>query len=217
MISKKQADPIIKAIAKLKEEEAVALVQERLEAGDDALELIKKCQEGMRQVGERYERHEYFLAGLIMAGEIFRQIMKLLQPVVESESSTNIPAGKVLLGTVAGDIHDLGKNIVSMLLSCHQFIVYDLGVDIAPQEFAQKAREIQPDIIGLSGIITIAFDSMKETIALLRKDGCKAPIIIGGSQLDSGICEYTGADYWVTDAVVGVELCQSLVTNKNKL
>lgn len=207
---------LISAIADLRGEEALALVRERLAAKDDPLLLIAKCQEGMRQIGERYEQQEYFLAGLIMGGEIFRELMGLFQPALESQISGNA-SGRVLLGTVAGDIHDLGKNIVSVLLRCHKFTVYDLGVDVPPSEFTRKAREIQPDIVGLSGLITLSYDSMRDTINLLHAEGCQAPIIIGGSLLDEEIRKYTGADYWVTDAIAGIELCQQLLTGSKKV
>lgn len=209
-------DQLIAAIAGLREEEALALASERLAAKDDPLLLIAKCQEGIRQVGKRYEQQQYYLSGLIMGGEILRKLMALFLPVVESQISGRA-SGKVLLGTVAGDIHDLGKNIVNMLLSCHKFTVYDLGVDVPPAEFMRKAQAIQPDVVGLSGLITHSFDSMRETISLLHAGGCQAPIIIGGSQLDEGICQYTGADYWVTDAIVGIGLCQRLLTGSKEV
>lgn len=204
---------LIAAIADLQEEITLSLVQQRLDDHDDPLLIIEDCKEGMRQVGLRYERNEYFLAGLIMAGEIFRQVMELLQPVVESQVSGQA-SGRVLLGTVEGDIHDLGKNIVSMLLSCHKFAVHDLGVDVAPTTFAEKAAQVQPHLVGLSGLLTSAYDAMRETIALLRAQGYQGPIIIGGSQLSEKVCQYVGADYWTTDAVAGVELCQRLVSEQ---
>jgi methanogenic corrinoid protein MtbC1 len=164
----------------------------------------------MRQVGQRYAAHKYYLSGLIMGGQIFSDVMSLIRPLVEARISGNA-SGKVLLGTVANDIHDLGKNIVNMLLTCHKFTVYDLGVDVPPEEFLKKAREIQPDLIGLSGLITTAYDSMRETILILRKNGFRVPIIIGGSQLDDDVCRYTGADCWVTDANEGLKLCKELI------
>jgi methanogenic corrinoid protein MtbC1 len=169
----------------------------------------------MRQVGLRYERNEYFLAGLIMAGEIFRQVMELLQPVVEQRVSGQA-SGRILLGTVEGDIHDLGKNIVNMLLSCHSFAVHDLGVDVPPAVFAQQVAQIQPDIVGLSGLLTSSYDAMRETIALLRARGHRVPIIIGGGQLSEEVCRFVAADHWTTDAVTGVELCQRLVSGKTR-
>ncbi|RLC79909.1 MAG: cobalamin-binding protein [Chloroflexi bacterium] len=201
---------LIAAIAELDEESALALVHQRVTAGDDPLLIMGDCQEGMRQIGERYERNQYYLSGLIMGGEIFYQVTELLQPVVESQVSGHA-SGRILLGTVQGDIHDLGKNIVTMLLRCHEFTVYDLGVDVSPAEFAAREREIQPDIVGLSGLLTSSYETMHETVALLRADGNQAPIIIGGGQLSEHVCEYVGADFWTTDAVTGIELCQRLM------
>ena len=201
---------LITAIAELNGDEAMTLVRQAISEKEDPLLLISDCQEGMRLVGQHYAEHKYYLSGLIMGGQIFSDVMGLLKPVVEERISGNA-SGKILLGTVANDIHDLGKNIVGMLLTCHKFTVYDLGVDIPPEVFVRKAREIRPDLIGLSGLITSAYDSMRETIARLRKDGFKGPIIIGGSLMDDNVCRYTKADYWVTDANEGLKLCKQLV------
>ena len=204
---------LIAAISDLQEEQALALVRRRLEAGDDPLMIIQDCKEGMRQVGAHYERSEYFLAGLIMAGEIFREVMELLHPVVALPASSRA-SGRVLLGTVEGDIHDLGKNIVNMLLGCRSFAVYDLGVNVPPAVFADQVDELQPDIVGLSGLLTSSYDAMRETVVLLRSRGLQAPIIIGGGQISDEVCRYVGADYWTTDAVAGVEICQRLMSGE---
>ncbi len=204
---------LIAAISDLQEEQALALVRRRLETGDDPLMIIQDCKEGMRQVGAHYERSEYFLAGLIMAGEIFREVMELLHPVVALPASSRA-SGRVLLGTVEGDIHDLGKNIVNMLLGCRSFAVYDLGVNVPPAVFADQVDELQPDIVGLSGLLTSSYDAMRETVVLLRSRGLQAPIIIGGGQISDEVCRYVGADYWTTDAVAGVEICQRIMAGE---
>ena len=204
---------LIAAVADLQEDTALDLVRQRLEAGDDPLLIIEDCQEGMRQVGLRYEQRKYFLAGLIMAGEILRRVMELVQPVVERQISGQA-SGRILLGTVEGDIHDLGKNIVNMLLSCHNFVVHDLGVDVPPSVFAEQAAQVQPHIVGLSGLLTISYDAMRETIALLREQGYQGPTIIGGGQLSEMVCQYVEADHWITDAVSGVELCHQLMSEQ---
>ncbi|MCL7454679.1 MAG: cobalamin-dependent protein [Anaerolineae bacterium] len=201
---------LIAAVSDLQEERALALVRQRMAAGDDPLRIIEACQEGMRQVGLRYERAEYYLAGLIMAGEIFSQVMDLVRPSVRRQVSGQA-SGRILLGTVEGDIHDLGKNIVNMLLSCHHFAVHDLGVDVSPVTFAQHAARLQPHIVGLSGLLTSAYDAMRETVALLRDQGYEGPIIIGGGQLSEEVCRYVDADYWTMDGVAGTELCQRLM------
>jgi methanogenic corrinoid protein MtbC1 len=112
---------------------------------------------------------------------------------------------------VASDIHDLGKNMAKLLLSCYKVTVYDLGVDVPPEEFLRQARKLQPDILGLSGLITKAYDSMRETVRLFHEEGYQIPIVIGGSQLSEEVFRYTGADYWVNEADVGIKLCLRLL------
>jgi dimethylamine corrinoid protein len=154
-------------------------------------------------------------ARLIMAGEIFREVTELVQPLIE-ERLTGNETGVILVGTVQGDIHDIGKNNLNMLLRCYGFTVHDLGVDVSPAEFLLQAAQRQPDIIGLSGRLTSSYDAMRETIDLLRSAGDQTvstlPIIIGGNQLNEQVCQYVGADHWVTDAMTGMRLCQQLMT-----
>lgn len=204
-------------VANLEEETVLQLVQQRLNAGNDPLKIIDECNEGMREVGQRYESGEYFVAGLIMSGEIFREVVELVQPLLELQEEGN-SSGRVLVGTVSGDIHDIGKNMFGMLLACHGFDVVDLGVDVSPDIFAEKALEIKPDIVGLSGLITASFETMKETITALRKKSQEHeltfPIIIGGGMIDNQVSQYVGADYWMPDAMSGVRLCEKLLSKK---
>jgi methanogenic corrinoid protein MtbC1 len=208
---------LIARIADLAEEAALDLVRQRLADGDDPLRIIEHAQIGMRLVGERYEQGQYYIAGLIMAEEIFRQVMELTQPSVEAQLKGQV-SGKVLVGTVQGDIHDLGKNIATLLLRCHGFEVHDLGVDVPPDQFVARAVELRPDIAGLSSLLTAAYDSMKETVELLRRETQEwerpPVIVIGGSQLNDQVFEYVGADHWCSDARDGVAICQQVVQNK---
>lgn len=205
-------------IADLEEDAALELVKQRLAAGNDPLQIIEECNKGLREVGQRYEKGEYFIAGLIMSGEIFREVVELVHPLLEKQVSGN-SSGRVLVGTVSGDIHDLGKNMFGMLLSCHGFDVIDLGVDVPPADFAAKVVEIKPDFVGLSGLITASYETMKETVAVLRSEARKHklsfPIIIGGGFVNEQICQYVEADYWMPDAMAGVRLCEKLVNNKS--
>ncbi len=209
-----QRQTFIDHVADLHENEVLALVESRIAEGQDPLSIIEDCQEGLRQVGERYEQQHYYLSGLIMAGEIFREVMELVHPQIEEKFRGN-ETGTILLGTVRGDIHDIGKNSLSMLLTCYGFSVIDLGVDVPPSDFLLQAVQVQPDIIGLSGLLTSSYDAMKETIDLLRMSGnaiaTRIPIVIGGNQLNEQVCQYVGADYWVNDAMTGVRVCQRLL------
>jgi methanogenic corrinoid protein MtbC1 len=204
---------LIRCVAELQEDQALALVRARLAGNSDPLQIVEDCQEGLRQVGERYERREYYLAGLIMAGEIFRQVMELLAPLIQQHFRGH-ESGVILLGTVAGDIHDIGKNSLSLLLTSYGFTVHDLGVDVPAGDFLAAALTVRPDIIGLSGLLTSSYDSMRDTIHVIRSAGDPAigalPIIAGGNQINQQVCDYIGADAWVNDAMAGVRLCQRL-------
>ncbi len=207
---------LIRHVAELNEQEVLALVQECLSNGDDPLSIVEDCQEGMRRVGERYEQRQYFLSGLIMAGEIFREVMELIQPVIKEKVRGN-GSGRILLGTVQGDIHDIGKNIQGMLLSCYGFTVYDLGVDVPPDSFVTQATKVKPDIVGLSGLLTSSYDAMRDTITLFRHNPdhtlVSIPTIIGGGSINDQVCQYVGADYWIVNAMDGVRLCQRLLVD----
>jgi methanogenic corrinoid protein MtbC1 len=205
-------------VADLEEDAVLDIVQQRIKAGEDLLQIIDECNQGMREVGLRYEIGEYFIAGLIMSGEIFRQVVEMTQPLL-LEQLNRKSSGKILVVTVSGDIHDLGKNIFGLLLSCHGFDVIDLGVDVPPAELTARVSEIKPDLVGLSSLITASFEMMKVTITLLRseykKHGFVIPILIGGGFVNDQIHQYVGSDYWVPDAMAGVRLCEELL-GKNR-
>ena len=207
----------IDLFANLDESAVLDVVRQRIAAGEDPLKIMEDCNEGIRRVGEQYAQGGYYISGLIMSGEIFREVMELVQPHL-NDRFHGLSLGKILLGTVAGDIHDVGKNIAGMMLSCHGFTVIDLGIDVPDVEFAKKAVELKPDIVGLSGLITASFESMKTTTEALRSVSkiyaLNFPILIGGGIIDEAVCRYTGADYWVTDVMKGVRLCKEFIKNK---
>jgi methanogenic corrinoid protein MtbC1 len=211
---------LIDLLSNLDEPGVLDLVRRRLHQGDDPLTLLEECQEGMNQVGMRFEQQEYYLSGLMMAGEIFREVMEIVEPVLEKRIKGN-ESGHILLGTIQGDIHDIGKNTFGIMMRCYGFTVTDLGVDVQPAEIIETARRLRPDIIGLSSLLTMSFDFMKKTVSLLRQDRdeqlAKTPVIIGGGLLNSQVCSYVAADYWTVDAMVGVKLCQEIVPSKNNL
>jgi methanogenic corrinoid protein MtbC1 len=210
---------LMRLMADLDEGALLELVRQCIARGDDPLQIIDDCNEGMRLVGQRYEAGEYFISGLIMSGEIFREVVELVHPMIEHQAEGKF-SGRILIGTVSGDIHDIGKNIVGMLLACHGFFVVDLGIDVPTTEFARKAAEIQPDIVGLSGLITTSFRTMKDTVTVLREEAqanhLTFPIVIGGGLVDEQVCRYVGADYWVGDAMSGVRLCQRLIKERQQ-
>lgn len=205
------SSPLISCVADLKDQEVLDLVRQRIALGDDPLDIVEDCRQGMLLVGRRYEERQYYLSGLLLAGEILREVMEIIQPLTEKKYSGSV-LGTVLLGTVRGDIHDAGKDLFQLMLDVHGFSVSDLGVDVPAETFLEQARLLKPRIVGLSCLITGAYASMKETIALLRAhpDTAAIPIVIGG-QVNAEVCQMVGADHWSVDAMDGVRWCQKQV------
>ncbi|MEJ2066637.1 MAG: cobalamin-dependent protein [Deltaproteobacteria bacterium] len=200
-------------MAELQEEAVLDLVQQHIAAGVDPLTIIDLCHKGMIQVGEYYEQGRYFIAGLIMAGEIMRQVGQQVFPLLESRI-TNGNIGSIVLGTVEGDIHFIGKDIFKELVRVHGFVVHDLGVDVPPSKFLAAIREFKPDIVGLSCLISAAYKSMQETIEFLKdnipEEFAPRAYLIGG-QVTEFLCKELGADHWTNDAMKGVRLCQQIM------
>jgi len=207
------------ALVELDEERTLCLTRELLETGEaSASAILDSSQQALRVVGERYERQEYYLSALIMAGELFKEVLDLVQPLGVKVAQNKRPVGTVLLGTVAGDIHDIGKSMFATALRAAGFAVVDLGVDVPPEQFVDEARRVKPAIVGLSGLIWSAVESMRKTVELLRADRSllahRPLVVLGGSVVDGKICQYCGADSWSTDAMEGVRICERLVGRK---
>jgi len=192
---------LITAISDLKEKEALKLAEEMLSSGADPLHIVEVSRRGMDAVGIRYEKHEYYLSGLIMSAEIFSEIVAMLE---RSFNYQVLKEGdpKVILGAPLGDVHDIGKNVVSTLLRCSGFDVVDLGVSVAPLRFVEAARESGATIVGLSALITAAYESIRETVLCFERAGIrdKVNIMLGGGAITGKVCEYAGADAWGRDA-----------------
>ena len=208
-------EDLVTAIADLHEEDALRIAKERLDTGDDPLKILGDSRKAMEIVGKRFESKEYFIPDLVYSGEILQEIAEMVKPkldkVVEIER-----LGKVIIGTVAGDIHDIGKNIVTFMLDISGFEVHDLGVDVPAQKFIEKIEETKAEIVGLSGFLTLAFDAMKETIDVIRDAGLrdKVKIMIGGGQINDEIRKYTGADAYRPDAMSAVSLAKEWTGGK---
>jgi 5-methyltetrahydrofolate--homocysteine methyltransferase len=203
---------LVSAIADMREEEALKLVRKMVAEGTAPVVILDAAREAMGIVGERYEKGTYFLPELILAGEMLTQITEVIKPELAKMPEVQ-RHGKVLIGTVKGDIHDIGKNIVSFMLDVNGFDVRDLGVDVAPQKFVEAIRDFRPQVIGLSGFLTLAFDAMKETIEAIKSAGLRdgVKIMIGGGQITEQIKEYAGADAYGRDAMAGVSLAKKWV------
>ena len=203
---------LTKAIADLEENEALRLTREKLDNGEEPQAILEESRSGMEEVGKRFSDGTYFLPELIYSAEILKEITEIVKPKLKGETQTE-RLGKCIIGTVAGDIHDIGKDIVVFMLDVNGFEVYDLGVDVAPQVFADKIKETGASIVGLSGFLTLAFDSMKETIEAIKAAGLRdnVKIMIGGGQIDEDIRKYAGADAYGQDAMTAVALAKGWI------
>jgi 5-methyltetrahydrofolate--homocysteine methyltransferase len=183
-----------------------------LEEGANPIRVLELCREAMDVVGKRFEQGEYFLPELVLAGEMLENIGAIAKPLIkQGPGGEPKKLAKVLIGTVHGDLHDIGKNIVTFMLDINGFEVKDIGIDVPVKTFLDEINEFKPDVVGLSGFLTLAFDSMKETIAAIQDAGLrdKLKIMIGGGQVDEAVRSYTGADAYGTNAIEAVSLCRN--------
>jgi methanogenic corrinoid protein MtbC1 len=206
---------LVRAIAEMEEDEALNLANRMIEQGALPQRVLDACRAAMDVVGQRFEQGEYFLPELMMAGEMLEQIGAIVKPLLLAGGGTEAAkAGPVvLIGTVAGDLHDIGKNIVTFILEVNGFNVVDLGIDVPIDDFVAAVRQHRPAVVGLSGFLTLAFDAMRDTVAAIDaaglRDGLK--IMIGGGQVDEIVRAYTGADAFGLNAMAAVSLCQEWI------
>lgn len=197
----------VKALVDLEEEKVLKMVQERLESEEDPLNILDDSRIAMSEIGERFSSGQYYIPELVFAGEIMQEITELVKPVL-TEGPEVESAGKVVFGTVAGDIHDIGKNIVVFMLESHGFEVIDLGVDVPIGKFVEAIQSEKPQVVGLSGFLTFAYDVMKDTVAAIEQADLRdqVKIMIGGGQIDEHVKEYVKADAYGLDAMSAVNL-----------
>ena len=202
---------IVQAIIELEETEALKLAKEMIKFGSDPVQILEKCREGMSIVGEKFESGDFFLSEMIMAAEIFNQIMGQIKPQLKKNIS--VSKGKIVIGTVEGDVHDIGKNIVIALLEAEGFDVVDLGVDVPAAKFVEAIKEHEPDIVGMSSLLTVALEATKETVDAITEAGLrdKVKIIVGGGRIDIHAAEYIKPDASTDNAAYGVRLCKQLM------
>jgi 5-methyltetrahydrofolate--homocysteine methyltransferase len=206
---------LVNAIAEMKEQEALELAKKMVEGGSDPMEILGAARDAMGIVGERFEKGTYFLPELILSGVMLNQIAEMVKPKL-AEAVEVERQGKVVIGTVEGDIHDIGKDIVVFMLDVNGFEVLDLGIDVPPQKFVDAINDFEPQVVGLSGFLTLAFDSMKDTVDAIKKAGLreKVKIMIGGGQISDEIRKHTGADAYGHDAMAGVSLVKEWISAK---
>jgi len=194
------------AIAALDDGAACAAVRADLESGRDPMELIDEARLGLQEVGERFDTGQCFLIELIRAAQVFQEAADLINPKLMELYGSGVPRGKVLIGTVAGDIHDLGKSIVKVLLDCRGVEIMDLGVDVAPPAFVAAVRDFDPDVVGMSALLTAAIPQFRTTVEALEAAGLRdqVKIIVGGGTVIDLDAALVRADHVASDANEGV-------------
>jgi len=203
------------AISNLDEENALNEVKELMK-NKTAVEIIKAVRNGMERVGEKFSTKEYYLAELVYSAEIFQNIMQKLKRLL-TKADTVYSIGKIVIGTAKSDIHDLGKNLVASLLRAEGFQVIDLGVDVPPEKFVDTIKKEQPQVVGISGLLTLSIEEMKNTIEAIKKAGLreKVKVIIGGGPINEQVRDYVKADAYGEDAGVSIKKIRKLIDSLN--
>ncbi|MBN2401501.1 MAG: cobalamin-dependent protein [Spirochaetes bacterium] len=206
-------DKLVNLMADLNEDETIALTKKLLDSGEKPLAILDAAKEAMAVVGKRFEKGEYFIPDLMMAGEILKGISAIVKPLMESGGGEAEKKGKVLIATVEGDIHDIGTDIVTFMLEVNGYDVLNIGIDVPADVIIKNIKEFKPQVVGLSGFLTLAFDSMKKTVEKIEAEGLRKDIkiMIGGGQIDEEIRKYTKADAYGKDAVAAVQLSRQWI------
>ena len=213
------SDELVDAMVHMREQEALSLAEKMLNDGVHPLKVLEQCREAVEKVGKQFELGKYFLPELVMAGEMLKKISKMTEPFVKQDAVQNTERiGKVVIGSVKGDIHDIGKDIVIFMLDVNGFEVQDLGVDVPPEVFVDAIRQTQPQIVGMSALLTTVFESFKNTVAAIKSAGLRdeVKIMIGGGTVTDDVRKYSGADAYGKDAVAAVNLSKKWVAKNQR-
>lgn len=203
---------LAQALANLEEKKVYELIDRQIAEGVSPLDIVQECNDGMIRVGELFSEQKYFISQLIYSAEILKQVMKKLDPLLAGVQTAGGGSGKVIIGTVKGDIHDIGKNIVITLLKGSGFDVIDLGVDVPTEKFVEAVKNSGAKVLGLSALLNFTYPVMKEVVDAVSAAGLrdKVKIIVGGTPVNEQVREYAGADYYALDAVAGVRICKEI-------
>jgi methanogenic corrinoid protein MtbC1 len=199
------------AFRDLDEKRVYTLIDEEIRQGISPFALIDECKDGMELVGELFAEETYYISQLMFSAEILKNVMNRLSPLLGEAQKTD-SLGKVVIGTVKGDIHDIGKNIVITLLHISGFEVIDLGVDVAAGKFVEAIQESRAKVVGMSALLSLTYPEMKNVVDAIVEAGLRdqVKIIIGGAPVNERVRQFTGADYYGEDAVIGVKLCKEI-------
>ncbi len=203
---------LAQALSNMDEKKLYELVDKQIADGISPLDIIRGCNDGMIRVGDLFSEGKYFISQLIYSAEMIKQVMKKLDPLLSGMKVSGGVGGKVVIGTVKGDIHDIGKNIVVTLLKGSGFEVIDLGVDVPAEKFVEAVRQTEAKALGMSALLNFTYPAMKEVVDAISAAGLreKVKIIVGGAPVNEQVKEFTGADYYAKDAVSGITMCREI-------
>ena len=206
------SNDLIDAMAKLEEDRAIDIVRKKIEDGETAFDIVEQCRKGVEIVGKKYSEGKYYLSDLIMSEAIFKEVMDIIEPHFPKNGTESHNGTKVIMGTIQGDIHDLGKNIVIYLLRSSGYCVYDLGVDVPPERFVEAIKETGARIVGVCVLLTFCIGYVKELVDLLEETGLreKVTVVVGGYPVDEQVKEFTGVDYVSNDGVIAMEIFERI-------
>ncbi|MGI6659531.1 MAG: cobalamin B12-binding domain-containing protein [Dethiobacteraceae bacterium] len=204
-------EELLRSFVDMDEQEAVRIARELVETEGGAVAVLDTCKEAMEEVGRLFEAGEYFLSELIAAGDMFNQIMEFTLPKLQGEEVASL--GTMVLGTVQGDVHNIGKDIFKVMAEASGINVIDIGIDVPHEKFVEAIKEHKPELVGMCCLITLGVDSMKRTIEVIKEAGLRddIKIIIGGGRVSQAVMEHVGADAWADDAARGVRLSKELL------
>jgi len=207
-------DDLFRNFVEMEEEEAIKIARSMLNDSDGPMKILKTCKDAMEAVGRKFEANEYFLSELLAASEIFTQIMEFTLPRLQQSEVKKL--GSMVLGTVESDVHDIGKNIFKVMAEASGFEVIDLGIDVPASRFVDAVKTHQPDLLGMSCLITSGLEFMKRVADALKEAGLRerVKVIIGGGRVNDEIMKYVDADGWADDAARGVRICKELMENR---
>jgi 5-methyltetrahydrofolate--homocysteine methyltransferase len=212
-------DDIKESLVGLDMDKVLDLVKRAVDEGYRPVDIVNSLADGMKIIGEGYERGELFLSEIIMASEIFKEAMNILEPLVLKEEGVLKPIGRVVVGTVEGDLHDIGKNLFTMFLKSMGFDVIDLGVDVSVEKFVDAVKQYRPDIVGMSALLTTTVVNMEKVIKALEEAGLRSyvKVIVGGAAVSKEYAIEIGADAGGIDAYEGALICRKWMEEKQKI
>ncbi len=205
-------DALKQALVRLDKNQVLSLVDERFDSGQPPVDIINTLTQGLEEIGDLFSKDELYIPELVFSGQIFEASMKKLRPHVSAKDAAQQRKGKVVIGTVEGDLHDLGKNLVAAMIRNSGFEVIDIGKDVPTEKFIEIVLDNKPDVLGVSALLTTTMRMQAEVIEALKKDNLRneLKVIVGGAPTSQEWAEEIGADAYGSDAIHAVRVVTRL-------